>query len=130
MHRYKSFDEPHASAIVVEFYPHERETVLNDVLARRTSAIIWRTKYCDQRSVVPKFVAILDYHVRTTYQVHVVAHKEIVDDRLSEAVADASLIVLPVLCCIRRIRPQQVVQQTVVWNIRRSLYPLDVVHVM
>jgi hypothetical protein len=36
-----------------------------------TSAIVRSTEDRDQRPIIPKFIAVFHYHVRTAYEVHV-----------------------------------------------------------
>jgi hypothetical protein len=65
-----------------------------------------------------------------TYQIHVISHKEFINDRLAEAIADPSLIILPVQSGIGWVRPQQVIEKTIVWNVCWPLYAFYIVHGM
>jgi hypothetical protein len=92
----------------------------------RTSAIIGSTENSDEGAVVPEFIAVLDNHVGTANEVHVIPSQELVDDGLAKAKADPSLVVFPVEGGITGVRPQKVVEEAVVRYVSRALYPLDV----
>ena len=89
--------------------PQVTETV-DDIVARqkivrRTSAIIGSTENSDKGAVVPEFVTVLDNHMGTANEVHVIPSQELVDDGLAEAKADPSLVVFPVDGGITGVRP-------------------------
>jgi hypothetical protein len=97
----KSQKEPHACAIIIKLYV---ELSLGTYLTDNewlTSTIVRSTEDSDQCPVVPELVSIFYDHVCTTNQIHVVPRKEFVDDALSEAVTNTSLIVFPVYRGIR-----------------------------
>lgn len=58
---------------------------------------------CHQNLVVEELVAVLHHHVRAAYQVEVVHSEEVRDDALTEAVAYAAFVRLPVLFHVRRV---------------------------
>lgn len=129
----------HHRAEVVEFCAREATILIrvssstsSSSYSRRevlTSAVIRRTENCHQRPLVPELVPILNNHMCPTDQVKVVLRQELLNHCLAEAVADPTLVVLPVERRVRGIAPEQVVEQAVVGHVGRALDAPDVVHV-
>jgi hypothetical protein len=66
--------------------------------------------------------------VRSTDEVKVELRQEGADDTATETVRNTPLVVLPVQRRVARIAPKQVVEQTVIGDVRRPRDPSDVVH--
>lgn len=97
--------------------------------ARGFAPYIRRTENGDQNTIVEKFIAVLNDHMCPTNQVKVVSGEEIGDNLLPEAVTHAPFVRLPVLFHVGGVRPEEVVQQSVVGNVGGAGDVSDVVHV-
>ena len=68
--------------------------------------------------------------MRPTDQVKVVFRQEFDDDLLSEAVRDSPLVLFPIRLHIRRIRPKEIIEQSIIGNIGGPGDLPDIVHVL
>jgi hypothetical protein len=66
----------------------------------KLSTVIWCAEDRHQSPFVPELVPILYDHVRPADQIEIVLCQELLDDSLSETVADTPLVVFPVQRCI------------------------------
>jgi hypothetical protein len=64
----------------------------------------------------------------TTYQIEIVFRQEFLYDCFAETVADSPLVVLPIQSRVAGITPEEIVQKTIIWYVRRSRYAPNVVH--
>jgi hypothetical protein len=63
---------------------------------RPTAAVIGGTEDCYKGPVIPEFISVLHNHMGPTYEIHVIPNEEIVDNAFAKAIANASLVILPI----------------------------------
>jgi len=76
-------------------------TIIRNMDASLTATIIWRAEDGHQGAIIPELIPVLHHHVRSTDQIHIIPHQKLIDDGFAKAIANTSLVVLPVQRGIR-----------------------------
>ena len=87
------------------------------------------TENGDKNAISVELITVLDNHVRTADQIEIMSGEEVRDNLLSETVTDTSFVRFPVLIHVGWIRPEEIVEQSVVGNIGGAGNVANIVHV-
>ena len=98
-------------ALELRVHDHHRGFVVE------LAAVIWRTEDGYEVTVAEKFVAFFDDLVRPANQINVVLFQKLLDLELAERVADASVVLAPVLDCLVWIGPQEITEHAFIRDV-------------